>query len=379
MSKLLSQGGFGCIYYPGITCAGQPSRDITVVTKLQHYDQNAFNEIAIGELVRAIPNYQLFFLPVVSSCPINLARIDTNILTDCEIISTEGPLNVVLMEIPYVENRPFFSMLTSFNKTKKHVILNMVETFQYLLNSIEYLIDIDVVHFDLKSPNILYSKNANNPLIIDYGISINMKSLTDDNLSNVFYMYIPEYYLWPIEVHVICYLLHSGNTLTAKDVASIVSNAVNNNKALEIFSPDFKNNFIELGKNYFNDFIEKSPNEVIQTLLENYKTWDNYALSILYLKMLHYMFYEGFHRNKLIILFSQLLLTNINPVPQRRRSIEETKKKFKDLFFLDQKAEDYFTLIKSFDYNTSFITAKIKEDVESLPDIRAMSAVPSVT
>ena len=376
MSKLLSQGGFGCIYYPGITCAGQPNKDKTVVTKLQQNDASALNEIAIGAVVRTIPNYQLFFLPVISSCPINLARIDTDILTDCEIVSTEDSLNVILMEIPYVENRPFFSMLTSFNRTKKHIILNMVETFQYLLNSIQYLIDIDIVHFDLKSPNILYSKNANNPLIIDYGISINMKTLTDDNLGSVFYMYVPEYYLWPIEVHVICYLLKFNQPLTATDINNIITSAVNNNKALEIFSPDFKNNFIELGKNYFNSFVKKSPNEVVQTLLKNYKTWDNYALSILYLKMLHYMFYEGFHRNKLIILFSQLLLLNISPLPEQRYSVEETKIKFKDLFFLDQKAEDYFTLIKSFDFNTSFITSKIKEDVESLPDIRAMSAVP---
>ena len=36
MSKLLSKGGFGCVYYPGIDCSGDVDDDSThYVTKLQ--------------------------------------------------------------------------------------------------------------------------------------------------------------------------------------------------------------------------------------------------------------------------------------------------------------------------------------------------------
>ena len=34
-SKLLSQGGFGCIYYPGLKCNGKPQNNKNVVSKLQ--------------------------------------------------------------------------------------------------------------------------------------------------------------------------------------------------------------------------------------------------------------------------------------------------------------------------------------------------------
>ena len=43
MSKLLSQGGFGCVYYPGITCNGETDKDKKYVTKLQRRDFNADN------------------------------------------------------------------------------------------------------------------------------------------------------------------------------------------------------------------------------------------------------------------------------------------------------------------------------------------------
>ena len=35
MSKLLSQGGFGCIYYPGLKCNGKSEYNKNVVSKLQ--------------------------------------------------------------------------------------------------------------------------------------------------------------------------------------------------------------------------------------------------------------------------------------------------------------------------------------------------------
>lgn len=61
MSKLLSQGGFGCIYFPSIECNGKSSTSKKYVTKLQKQDFNADNEINIGKIIKKIPNYDFFF------------------------------------------------------------------------------------------------------------------------------------------------------------------------------------------------------------------------------------------------------------------------------------------------------------------------------
>ena len=60
MSKLLSQGGFGCVYYPGIRCT-KPKDDSDVdddmskyVSKLQRANFNSINEANIGFLLREI-------------------------------------------------------------------------------------------------------------------------------------------------------------------------------------------------------------------------------------------------------------------------------------------------------------------------------------
>ena len=49
MTHLLEQGGFGCVYYPGINCTqGKILNNSKVVTKLVVNDFTADNEIYIG-------------------------------------------------------------------------------------------------------------------------------------------------------------------------------------------------------------------------------------------------------------------------------------------------------------------------------------------
>ena len=73
MSNLLSQGGYGCVYYPGLNCENEKSKpDKKYVTKLQKKNFNSENEHKISMMVKKIKHYEYFFLPIESQCPINL-------------------------------------------------------------------------------------------------------------------------------------------------------------------------------------------------------------------------------------------------------------------------------------------------------------------
>ena len=76
MSKILNQGGFGCIYFPGINCQGTISQNEKIVTKLQKNNETAQNEIEIGKTIITIKNYISYFTPVIKDCPINLSEIN---------------------------------------------------------------------------------------------------------------------------------------------------------------------------------------------------------------------------------------------------------------------------------------------------------------
>ena len=64
--------------------------------------------------------------------------------------------------------------------------------------------------------------------------------------------------------------------------------------------------------------------ERIEKILNYWSTFDNYSLSIMYLKFLYFINIDGFHNNPFTIFFSKLLLQNIDPNPENRLTILET-------------------------------------------------------
>lgn len=381
MSQLLSQGGFGCVYYPGIKCDGKMDPRTNVVTKLQKRDFNAYNEIKIGEMIKKIQHYKLFFLPVIGNCPVNLRSLDKSIISKCDVIADSDELKYTLMTIPYISNSSFFSILIGNsndkkhmnkgdkknNLEKKHMFLSLTETFKYLLGGIEKLVDNKIVHFDLKAGNILYNTITTDPQIIDFGISIPIDELNDSNIKDYFYADGSDYYVWPLEVQVINFIVNeTKGRLTEKDAEKIAKEYTESNKGLQVFSKEFIDLYRKSCVNEIKKYVGEERKKVIYKLIEFYKTWDNYSLSILYLKTFEYIFSKGFERNSLIILFSQILATNINPDPSKRLSINETREKFNEIFYVDENVKDYIELVENFDYDVNLTTKKINEDLKQL-------------
>ena len=140
------------------------------------------------------------------------------------------------MTIPYVSNSSFYSILIGNsndarqtdkgekknNLEKKHMFLSLTETFKYLLSAIEKLVDNKIVHFDLKAGNVLYNTITTDPQIIDFGISIPIDELNDGNLKDYFYADGSDYYVWPLEVQVINFIVNeTKGRLTEKDAEKI--------------------------------------------------------------------------------------------------------------------------------------------------------------
>ena len=71
----------------------------------------------------------------------------------------------------------------------------------------------------------------------------------------------------------------------------------------------------------------------VALILSYWKTFDNYSMSIMYLKFLHYININGFIDNQFIIFFSKLLLRNIDPNPEDRLSLVETLHTFNTFLY----------------------------------------------
>ena len=113
MSELLSQGGYGCVYHPALTCTGKTTTSKKSVSKLQRKDWAARNEIHIGKLVQKINNYSAFFLPITSACDIKVSSVDDKLVKECRVISKRPDADFILMKMDYLENISFTKFLKS--------------------------------------------------------------------------------------------------------------------------------------------------------------------------------------------------------------------------------------------------------------------------
>ena len=364
MTELVNQGAYGCLYYPGIKCNGSPMDDRRYATKLVVRDTVAENEVAVGNIVKGIVNYAVNFVPVINTCSVNLERVRRNAphaLDKCDIVpqdvdkakankSKKVP-KFILMKMPYIDGLYFYDYVNAMGNNKKKIISCIFDTYAYLIESIERLGEHAVVHYDLKIENILMNLKTDTPIILDFGLSIPIDQGTHDAAfwATYFYKYSPEYYVWPLEAHVINFLQNERTlSLSHEDVASICERFVNSNPAIRIFSEGFRDRYLKACMAHYDHWIGVPRDEVCDALLKGWPTWDNYSLSIAYLQIFGFISQTEYTNNHLIIQYMQLLLQNVHPDPARRKTVGDTKRAFTDLFFMNKRVETYDSLVQNF-------------------------------
>jgi serine/threonine protein kinase len=372
MSKLIDQGGFGCVFYPGIECDGSISKNPKYISKLHKKNYHVVNEYNVGKKVTKIPLYEYYFAPIVNMCNIDIAKIDKRERDMCRVISrTSSGSKFVIMKMPYIKNVSLVKYITNPNIDKKEIVTYIMDSYKFLLHSLKMLNSSGVVHFDFKIPNILFEVKTKNPIIIDFGLSLSLNNLGPKTYSKYFYTYNAAYYVWPVDVHIINYVINVNSNLTYEELVVLVDTNVKANPALHIFSEEFFKRYRDLTINTYKKYTNVPAENVVTELVKNCNTWDIYSLSVMFLQLVNFMSYDGFTDNKLIKEFSELLLLNIHPNAARRLSFDETKKRYKKLFSLDVSVDGYENLLNNFD-KKMFVNKAIKESMQQeklTPDV----------
>lgn len=333
--KLLSEGGFGCVFNPSLDCNGKQESE-KFVSKIQRYDKSAKNEIAIGKLLSSLAEYKSHFAPIISYCSIDVGEIKDKDKNKCMLFKKKKTKNYVMMKLDYVDGMEFLQYMIK-NANSVQIINNIINSFNHLLRSISLLVNQNIIHYDLKGSNILYSNKKKIPLIIDFGLSINMNNIDKLNLNEVFYTYAPQYYVWPLEVHYLCLLLNVNKEPNEEELKNLAKIYVENNKGInKNFSPTFLKKFEKNSLLQLKIYNQMRFDERVKHIMNYWKTWDNYALSITYLRFLRYLAIQGFYENSFIKFMGKLLLQNIHPNPQKRLSLIDTTHTFNGFLYKEQ-------------------------------------------
>jgi len=372
MSKLIDQGGFGCVFYPGIECDGSISKNPKYISKLHKKNYHVVNEYNIGKMVTKIPLYEYYFAPVVNMCNIDIAKIDKRERDMCRVISKENNNSkFVIMKMSYVKNVSLVKYITNPNIDKKGIVTYIMDSYKSLLHSLKILNLNGIIHFDFKLPNLLIDIKTKNPIIIDFGLSIPVNDLGSKTYSKYFYTHNTAYYIWCIDIHIINYVINVNSTLTYDELIALIDTNISANQALHMFSESFIKRYRELTISTYKKYANMPAENIVKELVKNYNTWDNYSLSIMFLSIINCISYEGFTDNKLIKDFSEILLLNIHPNAAKRLSFDDTKTKYKNIFSLDESIAGYESVLNNFDKKI-FADKAIKESMQQeklIPDV----------
>ena len=329
MSKLLGQGGYGCVYWPEILCSGKVGTK-KYVTKLQKKNWASQNEIDIGKKISTLERKDRFIY-ATSDCNVKISSINKNVIKDCDVIKKKDKTKYVALKFPYVEHNAFRDF---FDETTKPVFY-LINSYIRLVKSLEVLADNNIVHHDLKMDNILMTEN-NFPKVIDFGISIDMDKMNPANYDDYFYTYATDYYPWSFEIHIMCYIIQVrdndtvfGN-LRRDELYEIVDNYMNNS-FFELFSEVFVSKYRKALKHFVSQFVNKPSDTVLHELLKTYKTWDMVALSILFMKLLNVVYKGDIPNTKFLGDLVEILLINISPDPEDRYTHKMTLSRIKNI------------------------------------------------
>jgi serine/threonine protein kinase len=265
-----------------------------------------------------------------------------------------------IMKIPFIKHIDISTFLTRPGVDKKEVLTYILDSYTFLLNNLRILNINGIIHYDLKAPNILIEEKTKTPIIIDFGLSIPISDIRPDNYKTFFYSYSPSYYIWPMDVHVICYLVNMNPVITSDTLEELIIEYIRRNTVLRIFSEKFIGKFKDTAMRAYSKYIGMPKDSIINELVKNCNTWDNYALSVMFLNIIGFISGDGFANNKLIIEFSKLLLMNFHPDGKKRLSFEETKKYYDQIFSVNETLGGYKRLLFNFN-DKKFHDKTIKE------------------
>ncbi len=323
MNEILIYGNFGCLHFFHIDSNENQSETKKTFTKLEKNNFTSENEYFIGKQILSIPYFKNHFVPVVKCSYVDLRKINSEFISHCDVVDSYSK-DYVLLHYSFFHKIEFYDFISNI-KCKGLLLHNFFDTYLNLIISINKLIQSKIVHFNLHENNIVYDNNTKMALLQNFRFSLHIPNITSLNIQKYFNTYNPCNYFHPLEIHVLCYLLNkTSNTLTKKDI--------------NIICEDFCSNFPFHHDNLLTDclkqleiFIDLPRSKVIDNIMFCYKTWDNYSLSIMYIKLCKYI------DNDFINLFGEILHKNISINPELRYSLKDTYMKFNNIF---QKIDD---------------------------------------
>lgn len=331
---IIGKGTYGCVVRPEIIRQNNRPGSRKFISKIQENNRISQSEISIGKDIQKISKYQLHFAPILEHSPISLSKITDSSIKDCvdthtigtSTTSTRTPaLALVSNRMHYVGKmtfrKYFYSLLVEHTLTKplsippvqlshKHMhryMGKLVDAHLYLLHSLTLLNRQGILHLDIKENNVMYNKENDVFIMIDFGLGVQTSTLEPSTYAKTsihpFAILSERYWPWPIEMVMMAYIARQiivSPTNRGVDESKFSSKIpeqnlqemkrystlyLSNNRTLQMAIIDEKDrkNFETRLHTWISTFKNRTWKDMWQQVLASHKTWDHYGLTVMIL------------------------------------------------------------------------------------------------
>jgi tRNA A-37 threonylcarbamoyl transferase component Bud32 len=361
-NKLLGQGSYGCVYYPGIDCNAEYNKS-KYVTKIQIKGSSTQNEINIGNIIKEkIKNYNKYFVIIIKSCPITINQINKKNkidLNECKFLKEynenfiDPELNNKTLYLTYlkrVNGNDFNTFYKIYFKKNRNISI-IINNYKQLNFSTNLLYENKIIHNDMHIHNIMVNRKNNNLLIIDFGLSfIYNKDIEENIYKYLLYSSFDNYRTHECFDKRFCrfiidtisekYKIEEATVETIRNIDNfLLINDINTFKKrmLYEFNKNFSNilsdkniTYINNLLNYYDKYIEYSKYPKLMTIFtdiyKNIGYIDQYSVNINYLHVYNYYIKYNLQENNIYIckFLKQLWLIGIHPTINMRFTYNQT-------------------------------------------------------
>lgn len=356
MSNYLAKGNYGCVIKPNLRCDGKIG-DNKQISKFFFKKRDYLKEKKLHKMIEKIDKKNKYTIKMISSCKVKLTKDIISKIKDfrkCKF--TDYKMDKIYQIIYEYGGDDLFILLKNIKEINRFNIYNFLQKFINIFEFIYLLNKKKLIHFDIRTPNILYNIEKEKINIIDFGVLRTHKNIKK-YFTNIFNNQVHPNY--PNELNIISksfykifhrdlrkYNLNSNefvNIIIKNNLYDLKLKYKNNKnryfkevlkKIQEIYDYFDKDMYIEFEKDH--DFYKKLFKDIKKNNPNNYEKIygkiDVYTLGIVLLEMLFHFFNNTTNNPyitkiplKLFDLIKKMIILN----PSKRISIKNALKEFK--------------------------------------------------
>lgn len=360
------------IYRPYIQCSkpipillGRRVSQTRVKDRKIGGNDDVSRELRIGRIISTMFMYSDYFSPLIDSYDVNIGIInDDN--NNNDIYSGDGGSKYISTTTRYIGSKTLFQKISFSRNTMTRIatVKLFVISHNHLMRGLYRLQEkeIELIHFNISSENIVYDELRGAPILFDYITSFQLSDIYSesegcgdkfDYLSTYIYESVDGINSnnRSLDVFILSYIVNiivskqsatsrvdiRGSSISAKHISEMIdiSKDFVTNRTNTIFlhvNEDEKNEFLSKWQQFIENFANMSIVNACDSLIIGWRYWDLYSISAMYISELPYDNGDSIWLSKYYALLKSVILSH--PIMRNVTVVDISEKLLSDLSYI---------------------------------------------